>query len=117
MSSSLSSPLSRRNLLKLMGVALTLSACAPASAPAGEQAAAAGEGAAAPTGDAIELVMMYHAGEIPDPLIQQFNEDYAPINNVDRAADYLYLPECIYLVVLVSLAVTGGGAYSLDAFI
>lgn len=76
MSSPLSSQLSRRNMLKLMGVSLALSACAPAGAPA----APAGGGAAAPANAATELVMMYHAGEIPDPLIQQFNADYAPIN-------------------------------------
>lgn len=65
-------------MLKLMGISLALSACAPA----GQQAASAGAGAgaAAPANDATELVMMYHASEIPDPLIEQFNADYAPIH-------------------------------------
>jgi multiple sugar transport system substrate-binding protein len=80
MSSPLSNHLSRRQMLKLMGVSLALSACAQPVAPAGEQAASAGEAAAAPSGDAIDVVMMYHAGEIPQPFIDQFNKDYAPIN-------------------------------------
>ena len=80
MSSPMSNHISRRQMLKLMGVSLALSACAQPAAPAGEQAASAGEAAAAPSGDAIEVVMMYHAGEIPEPLIDQFNKDYAPIN-------------------------------------
>jgi multiple sugar transport system substrate-binding protein len=80
MNSPLSHNLSRRNMLKLIGVSLALSACTPAAAPAGEQAASAGEDAAASSGDVTELVMMYNAGEIPEPLINQFNEDYAPIH-------------------------------------
>jgi multiple sugar transport system substrate-binding protein len=75
-----SAQLSRRHLLQLMGVGLAISACAPAGAPAGQQAAPSGEGAAAPADAATELVMMYHAGEIPEPLIEQFNADYAPIH-------------------------------------
>lgn len=77
MNSTLSTQLSRRHLLKLMGVGLALAACAPAGAPAGDQASA---GAAAPASAATELVMMYHAGEIPEPLITQFNENYAPLH-------------------------------------
>ena len=73
MNSAISTQLSRRQLLKLMGVGLAVSACAPAGAPTGE-------GAAAPSTDTVELVMMYHAGEIPEPLINQFNEDYAPLH-------------------------------------
>ena len=75
-----STQLSRRHLLKLMGVGLAISACAPAGAPADQQAAPTGEGAAAPANDTTELVMMYHATEIPDPLIEQFNADYAPVH-------------------------------------
>ncbi|MCX6049283.1 MAG: extracellular solute-binding protein [Chloroflexi bacterium] len=80
MSSPLPNHLSRRNLLKLMGASLAISACAPVGAPAGQQPAAADKGAASPAKAATEVVMMYIAGEIPDPLIKQFNQDYAPIN-------------------------------------
>lgn len=80
MSSPQSSQFSRRQMLKLMGASLVLSACAQPTSPSGEQAAQAGESVAAPSGDAVELVMMYHATEIPEPLIDQFNEDYAPIH-------------------------------------
>ena len=80
MSSPLQSHLSRRNLLKLMGASLALSACAPVNTPGGQQPAAAGGGAASPAKAATELVMMYIAGEIPDPLIKQFNDDYKPIH-------------------------------------
>jgi multiple sugar transport system substrate-binding protein len=67
-------------MLKLMGVSLALSACTQVGAPVGEQTAQTGEEAAPSANDAVELVMMYHAGEIPEPLINQFNEDYAPIH-------------------------------------
>lgn len=80
MSFPLSTNLNRRQLLKMMGVGLAITACAPATAPAGEQAASTGEGGAAPSTDTVEVVMMYHATEIPEPLIELFNEEYAPIH-------------------------------------
>lgn len=40
---------------------------------------------------------------------------YQPINGGDRVADYLYLPEVLYMLLLVVPALAGGGAYSLDA--
>lgn len=39
---------------------------------------------------------------------------YQPINRLDRVADYLYLPEVIYLGTLLALCFGGGGAFSLD---
>jgi putative oxidoreductase len=42
---------------------------------------------------------------------------YQPINKVDRYADYLYLPEVLYAVVLAAIVAAGAGKYSLDAFI
>lgn len=80
MSSPLQSHLSRRHLLKLMGATLAISACAPVNTPGSQQPAAAGGGAASPAKAATELVMMYIAGEIPDPLIKQFNDDYKPVH-------------------------------------
>lgn len=44
-------------------------------------------------------------------------EKYNPIDMADRLDDWLYLPEVLYLVILVALLLTGGGAYSLDAFL
>lgn len=39
---------------------------------------------------------------------------YKPINKWDHAADYLYLPEVLYTIMLVAALVHGTGAYSLD---
>lgn len=39
---------------------------------------------------------------------------YHPINQGDRAADYLYLPEVLYLCMLSLSLFGGGGEYSLD---
>lgn len=41
-------------------------------------------------------------------------EAYKPINAADRLDDYLYIPEVMYLILLVVFLVTGPGAYSLD---
>lgn len=41
-------------------------------------------------------------------------ESYKPINGCDRVADYLYLPEALYIAMLVAVILGGGGAYSLD---
>lgn len=41
-------------------------------------------------------------------------EAYKPINGWDRIADYLYLPEVLYTVLLVAAMVHGTGAFSLD---
>lgn len=41
-------------------------------------------------------------------------EAYKPINGCDRIADYLYLPETLYIAMLVVVILGGGGAYSLD---
>lgn len=41
--------------------------------------------------------------------------DYQPINAIDRADDYLYLPEVTYILLCGFFALTGSGAYSLDA--
>lgn len=42
---------------------------------------------------------------------------YGPIDMADVLDDYLYLPEVLYLVMLVAIALTGPGAYSLDAVV
>lgn len=39
---------------------------------------------------------------------------YSPINRGDRVADYLYLPEVLYLVLLTVNMIAGTGRYSLD---
>src|SRR3954451_9924226 len=80
MSSPLSNRLSRRNMLKLMSVSVALTACAPVAAPAGQTAAPTSKEASAPGKVATELVIMYHAGKLPDPLITQFNKDYTPLH-------------------------------------
>lgn len=41
-------------------------------------------------------------------------ESYKPINQWDRVADYLYLPEILYTVLLLAAIVHGTGAFSLD---
>lgn len=43
--------------------------------------------------------------------------EYQPINKADVIDDYLYLPEVIYLLLLVTFVLTGGGRYSLDALL
>lgn len=44
-------------------------------------------------------------------------ESYKPINAGDRLADYLYLPEVLYLLLLAVNLLAGTGKYSLDAII
>jgi putative oxidoreductase len=39
---------------------------------------------------------------------------YAPINVLDRVDDWLYLPEIVYLVMLLSVVCGGGGPLSID---
>lgn len=39
---------------------------------------------------------------------------YGPINFGDRIADYLYLQETLYAILLVTVMLAGTGAYSLD---
>jgi putative oxidoreductase len=41
-------------------------------------------------------------------------ESYHPINGGDTLADYLYLPEVLYLCLLSVSVFSGGGYYSLD---
>jgi putative oxidoreductase len=41
-------------------------------------------------------------------------ESYKPINGFDRVADYLYLPEVLYIVLLTAAILHGTGAFSLD---
>lgn len=41
-------------------------------------------------------------------------EAYRPINHCDRVADYLYLPETLYMVMLVAVMLAGPSRYSLD---
>lgn len=41
-------------------------------------------------------------------------EAFKPINRADRVADYLYLQEVLYLVLLVVTMIAGTGRYSLD---
>lgn len=40
---------------------------------------------------------------------------YEPIDGLDVLDDYLYLPEVLYAVMLISIVLNGAGAYSLDA--
>jgi putative oxidoreductase len=40
--------------------------------------------------------------------------DYKPINGADKLADYLYLPEVLYILCLLPTAFAGTGKYSLD---
>lgn len=42
---------------------------------------------------------------------------YHPINEGDRVADYLYLPEVLYMVLLAVTILAGTGRYSLDALL
>lgn len=41
-------------------------------------------------------------------------KSYAPINGADTVDDYLYLPEVLYLMMLLAVMSAGPGAYSLD---
>lgn len=41
-------------------------------------------------------------------------DSYRPINRPDRVADYLYLPEVLYLVLLLVTLIAGTGRFSLD---
>lgn len=42
-------------------------------------------------------------------------DDYKPINGADRFADYLYLPEVLYLLILGVFVLDGRTLFSLDA--
>lgn len=42
---------------------------------------------------------------------------YQPINPEDKLADYLYLPEVLYLLLLAVNIIAGTGAWSLDALL
>lgn len=42
-------------------------------------------------------------------------QKYNPIDGLDVLDDYLYLPEVLYAVMLISVILNGTGAYSLDA--
>lgn len=40
---------------------------------------------------------------------------YNPIDGLDVLDDYLYLPEVLYAIMLISIILSGTGVYSLDA--
>lgn len=42
---------------------------------------------------------------------------YQPINRFDTVADYLYLPEVLFVLMLLVNILAGAGAYSLDSFL
>jgi uncharacterized membrane protein YphA (DoxX/SURF4 family) len=42
---------------------------------------------------------------------------YKPIDEADRIDDWLYLPEILYAVMLITVVSAGAGPYSLDAVI
>jgi uncharacterized membrane protein YphA (DoxX/SURF4 family) len=42
---------------------------------------------------------------------------YKPIDEADRIDDWLYLPEILYAVMLITVVSAGAGPYSLDALI
>lgn len=42
---------------------------------------------------------------------------YKPINTGDRVADYLYLPEVLYIILLSVTVLAGTGRYSLDYYL
>lgn len=44
-------------------------------------------------------------------------ENYHPINPGDRVADYLYLPEVLYLILLAVTVLAGTGQYSIDWYL
>jgi putative oxidoreductase len=44
-------------------------------------------------------------------------EKYGPINFGDRIADYLYLPEVLYVILLSVTVLAGTGKYSLDYYL
>jgi multiple sugar transport system substrate-binding protein len=68
--------LSRRNMLKLMGASLALSACAPAAPSASAPAAAGGSEAAAPNAAADTVVLMYNTNEISQEELAAFTDEY-----------------------------------------
>jgi putative oxidoreductase len=41
-------------------------------------------------------------------------ERYGPINRADRVADWLYLPEVLYVILLAVNVIAGTGRFSLD---
>jgi multiple sugar transport system substrate-binding protein len=70
--------LSRRDLLKIMGVStggLILAACAPAAAPA-DAPAQTGAGSAPASPEATTVALMYNANEISEAEMAQFEEQY-----------------------------------------
>jgi putative oxidoreductase len=44
-------------------------------------------------------------------------QEFRPINCPDRVADYLYLPETLYIVLLVASMLLGPGKYALDTLL
>jgi uncharacterized membrane protein YphA (DoxX/SURF4 family) len=44
-------------------------------------------------------------------------KEYKPIDKVDRLDDWLYLPETLYVVMLILVISAGAGPYSLDAVV
>lgn len=42
---------------------------------------------------------------------------YEPINAIDRVDDYLYLPEVLYIALLVTTIFVGHGKYALDTIL
>lgn len=74
--------LSRRDVLKMMGLATAGAFLAACGAPATEAPAVEDEGAPveeAPAQEAAKVIMMYNLNELSDDEVAQFNEKYAPI--------------------------------------
>lgn len=65
--------MSRRNMLKLMGAGLALSACSPAPTGSG---APADSGSSAPSSEQDTVVLMYNTNEITQEELAQFTEEY-----------------------------------------
>ena len=42
---------------------------------------------------------------------------WKPLDKADYVDDVLYLPEVLYAIILLTIMLTGGGPYSLDAYI
>jgi len=63
-------------MLKLMGVGLALTACAPAPAPSGAAPAASGGEAASPAAEATTVSLMYNSGEISKEELAAFTKEY-----------------------------------------
>ena len=76
MNSTRSPHLSRRQMLKLMGVSLALSACAPSPAPSADAPAAGNGEAASPDAAAATVVLMYNSGEISTEELDEFTAEY-----------------------------------------